>query len=460
MPDQPPPPDVPAAVPAAPLSYREACALIEARGQGIRPDLERIRALVDLLDHPERTYPTVQVTGTNGKSSTARMIGAILAGDGLTAGVYTSPHLQSLRERFILAGPVEDAPPAIDYISPRELAETLHYLLPFVAMVEASTGQQVTYFELTTALAFEWMAGHSVAAAVVEAGLGGSWDATNIVAGDVGVLTRIGVDHIAMLGATPLENAREKVGIIKPGARVVSAAQEPEVAALIREAADGVGASVAFMDEDFRLTASEVGFGGHLISVEGPNGGRYDEVFVPLLGAHQGQNAALALAAAEELVGRPLDPEAVSAGLMEVRSPGRLEVVSREPLTVLDGAHNPQAAALLGPALAAVFRGRTRVFVVSIFEDKDVAGILAALLPFASEVVLTASASPRAASPQHLAQIAISVGFPAGSLHRAETVAEAIQRGRELAGEVGMVVITGSLFAVGEARDLLVGPVE
>ena len=455
-----PPYGVPAVVPNAPLSYREACALIEGRGQGIRPDLSRIRALLDLLDHPERACPTVHLAGTNGKTSTARLTGALLAAEGLTTGIYTSPHLQSLRERYALAGPGPDHAtlPVVDLIPPEELAETLEYLLPFVALVEADRPERVTYFELTTALAFEWMAGHSVSAAVVEAGMGGSWDATNVVAGEVAVLTRIGVDHAAFLGTTPLDNAREKVGIIKPGARVVSAAQEPEVALLIRQTADAVGAHVRFLDEDFRLSANESAIGGRLVSVEGPQGGRYDDLFVPLLGAYQGINAALALAAAEELLGRPLDRESAEAGLSVVTSPGRLEVVSRDPLTVLDGAHNPQAAALLGPALAAAFMGSPRVFVLSIFSDKDIPGILAGIAPAADILVVTASGSERSAPPEVLASQALAAGFPARAIHRAEHLPEAVQLGRELAGGTGLVVVTGSLYAVGEARDALVGP--
>ncbi|GAC1373068.1 MAG: folylpolyglutamate synthase/dihydrofolate synthase family protein [Actinomycetota bacterium] len=445
---------------SAPLSYREACALIEARGLGIRPDLSRIAALAELLNHPERTYPTVHVAGTNGKSSTARMTGAILAANGLTAGIYTSPHLQSLRERFIVAGPTEDAPVAIDYISPEDFAELLQYLLPFVQMVEASAGEQVTYFELTSAMAFEWMAGRSVSVAVVEAGLGGSWDATNIIAGDVGVLTRVAVDHIALLGATPRDNAREKAGIIKAGATVVSAAQEPEVVDVLQARASEVGATLAFMDQHFRLLRNEAAYGGRLISAEGPAGGRYEELFVPLLGAHQGLNAGLALAAAEALVGRQLDVGAVAAGLEAVRSPGRLEIVSREPLIVLDGAHNPHAAAALGPALSEVFRGKQRIFVMSIFQDKDVAGVLAAVLPFASHIILTQSSSPKAAAPEVLAAAARSAGFAAQDVEVTDTVAQAVARARELAGTQGMVVVTGSLYAVGEARDLLLGPVD
>jgi dihydrofolate synthase/folylpolyglutamate synthase len=425
------------------------------------PDLTRVQALVDLLDHPEATYPTLQIAGTNGKSSTARIIGAVLAAHGLTAGVYTSPHLQSIRERYLLTGPVlepaRDAEILLEAIPPDEFAGLVQYLLPFVELVEAQTGEQVTYFEFTTVLAFEWMATHSVKAGIYEAGMGGAWDATNVVPSGVAVLTHIAVDHAAMLGPTPLDNAREKVGIIKPGASVVSAVQAPDVADLVAATAGQVGANLVLMDRDFRLRADELALRGRLITVEGPAGGVYEEVFLPLLGHHQALNATLALAACEELVGRPLDAGAVEAGLASVTSPGRMEVVAREPVVVLDGAHNPEAAAVLGQALQETFGRRERTLVLSIFEDKDIEGMLVALLPSATRTIFTRNANPRAADPDRLAEVATSLGFESESV---EPLAEAIEAGRRAAGEHGVVVVTGSLSTAGEARTLLVGPVE
>jgi dihydrofolate synthase/folylpolyglutamate synthase len=444
-------------VPAAPLSYREAWALIEARGQGIKPDLTRVQALVDLLDHPEGTYPTLQIAGTNGKSSTARIIGAVLAAHGLTAGVYTSPHLQSIRERYLLTGPAEEAGILLEAIPPDEFAALVQYLLPFVELVERQTEEQVTYFELTTVLAFEWMATHSVNAGIYEAGMGGAWDATNVVPSGVAVLTHIAVDHAALLGATPLDNAREKVGIIKPGAIVVSAEQDPDVGELVAATAADVGARLVLMDRDFRLRADELALRGRLITVEGPAGGVYEEVFLPLLGHHQALNATLALAACEELMGRPLDAGGVEVGLASVTSPGRMEVVAREPVVVLDGAHNPEAAKALGQALRETFGRREHTFVISIFEDKDIEGMLAVLLPHATRTIFTRNSNPRAADPLRLAEVATRLGFHSENV---EPLAEAIEAGRRAAGEHGVVVVTGSLSTAGEARTLLVGPVE
>lgn len=446
-----------AAVPKAPLSYREARGLIEARGQSIRPDLTRIQALAELLDNPQRTYPTIQVAGTNGKTSTARMIGAVLAAHGLTTGVYTSPHLQSMRERCLLAGTTEDGGIALDNIEPDEFAGLVEYLLPFVDLVEAHTAEQVTYFEFTTALAFEWMASRSVAAGVYEAGMGGAWDATNVVAGEVAVLTKVAVDHVETLGPTPLDNAREKVGIVKPGARLVSAAQDPDVAALVAATAARVGADLSLMDGDFKLLADDLALGGRLITVEGPSGTVYEEVFVPLLGHHQAVNATLALAAAEQLVGRALNPEAVAAGMASVTSPGRMEVVAREPVVLLDGAHNPEAARTLAAALQETFGRRPRAFVISIFEDKDVEGILEALLLSATHTIFTTTPNPRAANPERLAAVAKKMGHESRVMVQLPT---AIAAARELAGPDGVVVVTGSLSTVAQARTLLRGPVD
>lgn len=454
--------------PAAPLSYRDALQLLYRRGHSIRPGLERIRALADLLDHPERNAPAVQVAGTNGKSTTAWMVGSILAAHGLTAGIYTSPHVQSLRERYRLVGPAlgpasepeEPGAVAADPISPAELSALVEYLLPFVDLVDrgpAGADGPVSYFELATAMAFEWMSNRAVGVGVFETGLGGSWDATNVVPGEVAVLTHVAVDHIALLGRTPLDNAREKVGIIKRGARVVSAGQDPDVAELLAQTAAGLEAEVVILGRDLLLLRDEPAVRGRLVTVDGPLGGRYEDVFVPLLGAHQSANAALAIGAAEQLLGRGLDPAAVAAGMAAVTSPGRLEVVGHEPLVVLDGAHNPDAAATLGPALDEAFGARRRILVASIFADKDLEGILKALLPGAAHTIFTRNANPRAAAPAQLAEIAAGLGAESVLI---EDLAAAIDAAREDAGPEGLVVISGSLATVGEARTLLVGPVE
>lgn len=445
-------------MPEAGLSYREALAAVEGRGQGITPGLRRMVALLDLLDHPELTYPTVHLAGTNAKTSTARIIGAILGAHGLTTGVYTSPHLQSLRERFVVWGRAEDGSLAAERIGKDEFRALVTYLMPLVSLAE-QPGDPLTYFELTTALAFEWMAQRTVGAGVVETGLGGSWDATNVVAGDVSVLTRVGVDHRAFLGTTPLDNAREKVGILKPGMRCVSADQDPDVAALVEDTARQRGTTLLVMGRDFDLVENDLALGGRQISVRGPSGRLYQDLFLRLMGGFQGTNAALAIAAAEELLGRPLDEGALAEALDRVTSPGRLEAVGREPLTVLDGAHNPQAAQALVMGLAQSFGSMPRTFVVSVFADKDLPQVLLPFLVASQHVIFWTSSSPRAAPAAQLAETAAQLGFPADRFEVAASLPDALARARAVAGD-GMVVVTGSLYGAGEARDLILGPAD
>lgn len=446
------------------VSYPEAIRLIEERGLGIRPDLHRIKALMALLDNPQQGFPSVHLTGTNGKSSTARMVGAILAAHGLKAGVYTSPHLQTIRERFVVTGPVDGGADssadgsryakgggiAEELIAPEELALTVGYLLPFVEMVENGRDESVTYFELSTAVAFEWMAQKAVAVGVVEVGMGGSWDATNVIDAQVAVLTPIAVDHARFLGPTPLDNAREKVGIIRPGARVVSAAQDPDVLDFIESKTGEIGACLALFGRDFSVRSDQLVVSGRVLAIEGARG-LYEDIFLPMHGSHQSANAALAVAACEEFVDRQLDPDSLRRGLSTVKLSGRMEVVATDPLVVLDGAHNPAGADALARALAESFRGRRTNFVVSILEDKDTEAILTRLLPQADRTILTRSSHPRAADPQRLASCA---DVP---VEVVESLPEAINRALEDSGACDMVVICGSLYAVGEARDHLVG---
>lgn len=410
------------------MNYEEAVAYLEDRGPGIKPDLSRMEALVELLNHPERSYPSIQIAGTNGKSSTARMIGTILGAHGIKAGVYLSPHLQSVRERFLLVD---------EYISPQEYAELTEYLAPFVDQVEG-----VTYHELTTAMAFEWMSDKAVGVGVFETGMGGTWDASNVIDSDVAVLTPIDVDHIEYLGPTALDNAREKLGIISDGARVVSAPQQSDVMELIEKTVADRGAELV----KFRLLSNDAAVGGRQVSMEGAYA-TYDDLFVSLIGSHQGLNAALAVAAVEALLGRTLDVEALRAALASVESPGRLEVVRRNPLVVLDGAHNPHGAATLGPSLVEAFGNRRKTFVISVFEDKDIDGILQAIVPYADRLIFASSGHQRSADPRKLAlrtegEVIVEM-------------AEAIDAAIADSENDGMVVVTGSLWGVGIAREHL-----
>ncbi|MGH2687679.1 MAG: bifunctional folylpolyglutamate synthase/dihydrofolate synthase, partial [Actinomycetota bacterium] len=382
-------------MPSGHAGYLDAVRRLERLGQGIEPDMGRIEAMVGLLDHPERAFPAIHVTGTNGKSSTVRMAGGILAAHGLRTGMYSSPHLQSVRERFTvaeLASKDDEATVLAELITPEDFAATWSYLRPFVEMVELERDQSLTYFELTTAMAFEWLVQQAVSAAVVEVGMGGSWDATNVLDGQVAVVTHVAVDHVQYLGETPADIAREKAGILRPGAPAVSAEQDPAVLALLEARVAETGGELALLGRDFGVASNKLALSGRALRIRGTRG-TYDELFVPMHGAHQGSNAAVAVAASEAFLDRALDPDAVRLGLSTAALPGRMEVVSRKPLVVLDGCHNADGARRLGPALREAFGTRPTTMVISVFADKDAEGILGWLLPWADAAVFTPASS-------------------------------------------------------------------
>jgi dihydrofolate synthase / folylpolyglutamate synthase len=443
------------------MEYADAVAALYARmPTRMGPSLDRITRLTELLDHPERTAPAVHLTGTNGKTTTARMIGSLLAAFGVGAGVYTSPHLQDVRERVATA---------TRPISTEEFAETWAYLEPFLAEVDRTADQPVTFYEALTALAFTWFAELPVDAQVVEVGMGGTWDATNLVHGDVAVVTRIGLDH-PELGDTPTAVAAEKAGIIKPGATVVSQAQDDDVLAVLAERAAGQEARLLVAGRDFGVERRRQAVGGQVLDLRTP-GGVVPDVVVPLHGRYQADNAAGALVAVEALLGvhegswgpgtdapasrkRLLDPDTVRAGFAAVTSPGRLEVVSRQPLVLLDGAHNPAGARALAAALLEDFVVDRRTLVVASLADKDIRGILEGLAPATGRLIVTTNRSPRAAPAERLRKEAEALGLQA---EVAPDVASAVLRALDGAAETEAVVVTGSLYTVGEARDLLIG---
>lgn len=434
------------------LSYSKALAILESRGFGITPGLQRIETLMKVLDEPQLKFPTVHLAGTNGKGSTARMITTILAAHGLNTGLYTSPHLNEVTERFVLASWDEGL--IWEQMSHDELAGTMSYLLPFTELVENDMGETLTYFELTTALAFEWMSERSVGAGVIETGLGGRWDATNLVNSTVAVLAPIDVDHAQFLGTTPHANALEKVDIVKEGSTVVSAAQPPEVLELMEARAGEVGAATIVAGRDLLLDANDTAVGGRLVSLRTPQSS-YEGLFLPLHGAHQGENLALAVAAAEAFLHRGLDFDLLQTALISVTSPGRLEVAGRQPLVVLDGAHNPHAARALKAALTSEFLFKSLTMVIAVFEDKDIQGILKELVPSADRVIFARADNPRASSPKALAGAAPVVpGQDPPELM--ESVEAAVDRALSVSDEDDMVLITGSLHAVGEARAHLI----
>jgi len=406
------------------------------------PTLERIRELCRLLGDPERACPVVHITGTNGKGSTARILTELFKANGLTVGTYTSPNLETVNERLARDGePIDDD----------ELTEVLGSL----ALIESMLSERPTRFELLTAAAFRWFADSAVDVAVVEVGLGGLWDATNVVAPDVAVVTNVSYDHVEVLGPTLRDIAMEKSGIIKHGCRVLVGETDPELRAVFTEAAASVGAAGVWLrGPDFACDASRVAVGGRLIDVRTP-GAEYGEVYLALHGAHQAENAAIAVGAAEAFFGTPLAADVVAHACASVTSPGRMEVVGRAPLVILDGAHNVAGAHALAEGLVDELPtdGET-VAVVGMLQGRDPSAMLHELTAAGVRTVIACTApSPRAMPAAVIADAARAAGFEA---EVADSVADALTRSRPRLSADGRLVVTGTLYVVAEARPLLV----
>ncbi|MEO3800148.1 folylpolyglutamate synthase/dihydrofolate synthase family protein [Nonomuraea sp. B1E8] len=414
------------------------------------PTLDRIAALLDVLGSPQRAYPVMHIAGTNGKTSTARLAEALLRERNLRVGRFTSPHLVSMRERITVDG----AP-----LSEERFAEVYEEIIPYVELTDTQ-GRRIQFFELLTAMAFAAFADTPVDVAVVEAGMGGSWDATNVADGTVSVITPISLDHTDRLGPDIPSIAAEKAGIIKAGSTAVFAQQElPAAEVLMRRAAD-VGAVVAREGLEFGVLNREVALGGQLLTLRGLKG-VYDEVYLPLHGAHQAGNAVCALAAVEALTGGddPLDVDLVRQAFSEVASPGRMEVVRRTPAVVVDAAHNPAGMQATLEGLHEAFDFAKVIGVVAVMRDKDVDALLELLEPVLDEIIVTRNSSPRSMTPQELGSLAVPV-FGEERVHVVDRLDDAIDQGIGIADAEGEfsgtgVLITGSVVTAGDARLLL-----
>ena len=426
-------------------------ALLTRQGeQWVQPRVERTRRVLELLGDPQATYRVVHLTGTNGKTSTARIVESIVRAHGLRTGLFTSPHLERFTERVMIDGePIDDG----------LVADAWDEISPFVDLVDAELAAAgdapLTFFELLTVLAFVAFADAPVDVAVIEVGMGGSWDSTNTADGDVVVFAPIDLDHADRLGNTIAEIATVKSGIIKPGAAAVSAEQNPAALEVLKAAADARTASLAVEGDAFGLTAQSLAVGGQQISVQGL-AGTYDELYLPLYGAHQGHNAALAIAAVESLIGgaeQPLATDVVADGLAQVTSPGRLQLVGVAPTVLVDSAHNPHGARALVSALEDSFDFDEWGIVLGAFGDKDIAGIVSTVVPAAAHVFATAPDSDRAADPDALADLVEAAGAHV-TVHR--NLAEAAEAAREwaAASDRRAVVIAGSVVLAGEALQL------
>ncbi len=406
------------------------------------PTLERIRAICRLLGDPERAVPAIHITGTNGKGSTAKMLTSLLMSNGLTVGTYTSPNLARVNERIAR----NDEPICDD-----DLVEVLRTL----SMVEPMLPERSSRFELLTAAAFWWFADTAVDAAVVEVGLGGRWDATNVIEPEVSVVTNVSYDHVEILGPTLQDIAGEKAGVIKPGCRVVIGETKPELLEIFCGTAESVGALETWVrDEEFACVSNRLAVGGRLLDVRTP-ATSYEDLYMPLHGAHQGDNAAVALAAAEAFFGTALSGEVVEEGFATVQIPGRLEVVGREPLIVLDGAHNVAGAEAVARALIEEFpASEDSVVIVGMLAGRDPSAMLQTLATAGVRTVVACTApSPRALPADQIAEAARASGLSAAV---AETATEALALGLSKVAVGGRLVVTGSLYVVADVRALLV----
>lgn len=440
-------------------ALRETYEAILARApeHDFEPTLDRVAAVCELLGDPQRAYRVVHVTGTNGKTSTSRMIESLIREHGLRTGLFTSPHLSQARERIVVDG---------EPITAERFVEVWQDVAPYVHLVDqrslSAGGPRLSFFEVLTVMAFAAFADTPVDVAVIEVGLGGRWDATNVADGEVAVVTTVARDHERWLGYELTDIAGEKAGIIKPGSTAVLAAQREEAEGVLLAAAATAGARVVREGVDIGVLERQVAVGGQLVTLRGL-GGVYADVFVPLHGEHQAHNALLALVAAEALLtgGGALGAEAAEAGFAAATSPGRLEVVRSSPTVVVDAAHNPAGAEALAAGLEEAFGFARVVGVVGILEDKDAEGILSELEPVLAEVVVTRSSSPRALDVTDLAEIAGEV-FGEDRVHAVERLDDAIDLAATLAESEeprgAGVLVTGSITLVAEARTLFGRP--
>ena len=424
------------------MDYDQAVSYLDSHiGLGWKPGLERIARLVEIMGSPHRLFPVIHVAGTNGKTTVTRASASIVDSLGLKAGSYTSPHLQRIEERFGVAGEVA---------TPEQFARAVGDIAPFVDLLESEIGERPTYFELSTAAAFTFFANEAVDVAAVEVGMGGRLDATNVVEGEVAVLTGISIDHAEYLGHTRAEIAGEKLAILEPGAVLVTGYLPEEVVPVADRRVDRVAAVRRTLGRDFRIEDLRMSVGGWTMDLDGLYG-QYDDLYVPLHGRHQADNAAVAVAAVEELLGRALPADAVREGLADLRVPARTEVVSRSPLVVIDGAHNPQACEALVRTLGEELPPVAWTLVIGAFRDKDIYAMLRPFAGLATKIIATAANHERATDPAGLVRVIdrILPDIPVSSVDR---VAGAVDLALEWTSPEEAIVVAGSLYVAGEAR--------
>ncbi|MET1133127.1 MAG: folylpolyglutamate synthase/dihydrofolate synthase family protein [Aeromicrobium sp.] len=423
----------------------------------LEPSLDRIRAICELMGDPQRAQPVIQLTGTNGKTSTGRMIDALLRALDLRTGRFTSPHLQRINERICI-----DGEPLSDELFVDAYADVAIY----ADLVDRDQPHPLSFFEMLVAMGYAAFADAPVDVAVVEVGMGGAWDATSVADAAVAVITPIDIDHASYLGDTPADIAVEKSGIIKPGSRTVLASQPEEVLEVMMGRANEVGSMLVLEGADFGVESRTPAVGGQVLTIQGVKG-RYEDILLPLHGAFQARNAALALAAVEVFTGdAELDPDLIRAGFGAVTSPGRLEVVRRSPTVVIDAAHNPHGMRAMVESISEEFAFSPLIGVVGIMADKDAEEMLRELEPVVAHLICTQNSTERSLPAADLAEVASGVFGPEritvvprldDALEQAIGFADA--SGEEFGDSIGSggVIVTGSVVTVGEARTLLRG---
>ena len=420
----------------------------------LEPSLDRITAFCEMLGDPQRSFRSIHLTGTNGKTSTSRMIDTLLRALELRTGRFTSPHVERMSERISIDG---------EPLSDEDFVGAFNDVAPYTHLVDSDQPFPLSFFETVVGMAYAAFADAPVDVAVVEVGMGGTWDATNVIDADVAVVLPVAVDHASYLGENPGAIAREKAGVIKPGSIVVMAEQPLDAATVLLERVQEVGATVAREGIEYGVVSRVAAVGGQVVTLQGLRA-RYDEVFLPLFGAHQAQNAAVALAAVEAFAGdAALDDDLVRAAFAEVTAPGRLEVIRRSPTIVLDAAHNPAGARATADALEDSFQFAPLIGVMGVMSDKDYEGVLAAFEPHLAHLICTQNSTDRAMPAEALAEAALDVfdedrvtvvADLAGAIEAAATLAEAGEAFGSPLGS-GAVLVTGSVVTVGEARTLL-----
>ena len=428
------------------MTYDEAVSYLDQHaGRGVRPGLERVEAILEAMDNPHKSYPVIHVTGSKGKTSVSRMITAIASAHGLSVGTFTSPHLESIEERLAYNNVAA---------SREEFAQAIADAAAFDHFFEDGPADgRLTYFEFVTATGLTWFAERAVDLAVVEVGLGGRLDATNVVDSKVAVVTSISLEHTEYLGDTIADIAREKLAILKSAGSLVTGALQPEAEAVAGERAGEFGSPYFSFGREFQIADETRAVGGWLASLDGIYD-TYESIHLLLHGRHQLENVAIAAAATEEFFGRALDLESVRSGLEGVKLPGRLEVIGQAPVIVLDGAHTPESIGAGAAALDEEFPPFLWKVVFGALSDKNLEGMIGALDGVVGELFAVPARSERAIAPETIAEAAGTV-LEHGQIHVASSIEEGLAAATEAAGADGAVLVTGSMYVVGEARSLL-----